>query len=179
MGEIVYRSLAHDELALVRDIDRTEQIDALYVQRGLSLELRRGDFSAPAWHGEGTGEHSIAGQQAALEAYVEAGAVALGAFDGDRLVGIGLVVPHLRPGVAQLAYLHVSNGSRATGIGSRLCDELEEIARSAGDSEIVVSATPSVNTVRFYERRGFRPLAVPLPELYELEPEDVHLGKTL
>jgi hypothetical protein len=44
---------------------------------------------------------------------------------------------------------------------------------------MVVSATPSLNTVRFYERRGFAPMAEPLPELYELEPEDVHMLKAL
>jgi hypothetical protein len=44
---------------------------------------------------------------------------------------------------------------------------------------MVVSATPSVNTVRFYLRRGFEPMAEPLPELYDLEPEDVHMEKRL
>jgi hypothetical protein len=44
---------------------------------------------------------------------------------------------------------------------------------------MVVSATPSLNTVRFYLHQGFEPMAEPLPELYELEPEDVHLQKRL
>jgi hypothetical protein len=44
---------------------------------------------------------------------------------------------------------------------------------------MVVSATPSLNTVRFYLQRGFEPTADPLPELYELEPDDVHLQKDL
>jgi hypothetical protein len=42
---------------------------------------------------------------------------------------------------------------------------------------MVVSATPSLNTVRFYRRRGFEPMAEPLPELYELEPADVQMQK--
>jgi len=50
---------------------------------------------------------------------------------------------------------------------------------AAGDTQMVVSATPSVNTVRFYMGRGFRPTAEPLPELYALEPEDVHLSREL
>jgi hypothetical protein len=33
--------------------------------------------------------------------------------------------------------------------------------------------------VRFYLHRGFEPMAEALPELYELEPEDVHLQKRL
>lgn len=44
---------------------------------------------------------------------------------------------------------------------------------------MVVSATPPVNTVQFYTRRGFAPAAEPLPALYALEPEDIHLSKRL
>ena len=47
--EIGVRRLARKELARVREIDRTERIDVLYVQRGTRLEERRGDFSARAW----------------------------------------------------------------------------------------------------------------------------------
>lgn len=174
-----YRRLDRGDLARVADIDRTEPIDALYVQHGSRLELVRGEWSAPAWSREGTGEHSVSAQRLALERLAESGAIALGAFDGDRLAGIGVVRPHLRPGVAQLAYLHVGNGYRGRGIGGRLTDALEEIAREAGDTSMVVSATPSVSTVRFYEGRGFEPMAEPLSELYELEPEDVHMSKEL
>jgi len=176
---IEVRQLDFGELDLVRDIDRTERIESLYTQRGTRLELRTGDWSAPPWNSVGIGEHSIAGQQATLEKLVDAGAIALGAFDGTRLVGIGVVVMHLRSGIAQLAYLHVTDGYRARGVGGRLSDELEGIAREAGDTSIVVSATPSFNTVRFYQRRGFDPVAEPLPELYELEPDDIHMVKEL
>ena len=47
---IAYRRLELEDLALIRDIDRTEHIDALYLQHGAELELRIGDdWSAPAW----------------------------------------------------------------------------------------------------------------------------------
>lgn len=88
-------------------------------------------------------------------------------------------MPHLRPGIAQLAFLHVSAPFRARGIGSRLSEQLEQIARAAGHSEMVVSATPSENTVRLYLRRGFQPMADPLAELFDVEPEDVHMRKIL
>ena len=95
------------------------------------------------------------------------------------MVGIGIVRPHIRPGIAQFAYLHVSSEHRAHGIGRHLCKELERLAWELGDTTMVVSATPSLNTVRFYRRRGFEPMAEPLPELYELEPDDVHMQKRL
>jgi GNAT superfamily N-acetyltransferase len=171
--------LGRPELSRVDEIDRRERIDVLYDQHGTQLVARHGNWSASAWEPDGRSAHSVGAQVHALHHYVDAGGIALGAFAVGRLVGIGVVVPHLRPGIAQLAFLHVSAPWRATGIGSRLSKQLDQIARTAGDSEIIVSATPSENTVRFYLCRGFQPMAEPLPELFELEPEDVHMRKVL
>ncbi len=71
-------------------------------------------------------------------------------------------MPHIRAAIAQLAFLHVSEAFRAAGVGSRLSADLELVARHPGDTEIVVSATPSENTVRFYLGRGYQPMARPL-----------------
>jgi len=176
---IEFKRLSRAELSSVAEIDRAERIDIIYEQHGTELEERRGNWTSPAWDPQGHGEHSVEAQRQAVERYVDAGGIALGAFSEGRLVGIGVVVPHLRPEIAQLAFLHVSAAFRATGIGRRLSDELDLIARDAGDTEIVVSATPSGNTVRFYLSRGYELMAPPLPELYELEPEDVHMRKAL
>jgi ribosomal protein S18 acetylase RimI-like enzyme len=177
--ELTFRPLAGHELVRVAEIDRTERIDATYLQRGSRLELVEGERSAPPWDHEGAGMHSVAALREMLESTLERGASAVGAFDGGRLVGFGMVLPHVRPRVAQLVALYVSNADRGRGVGVRLCDELDRIARAAGDVEMVVSATPSANTVSFYVNRGFAPTADPLPELYELEPEDVHMWKPL
>jgi GNAT superfamily N-acetyltransferase len=173
------RDLDRSELSRVGEIDRAEHIDVCYEQHGTELVARRANRSSPAWDPDGDGEHSVDAQRRSLVHYADAGGRARGAFAGERLVGIGVVVPHLRPGIAQLAFLHVSNGFRAAGIGSRLSADLELVARHAGATEIVVSATPSENTVRFYLGRGYRPMSQPLPELFALEPEDIHLGKAL
>jgi GNAT superfamily N-acetyltransferase len=179
MSGITYRRLVTADLTRIGEIDRTERIDIVYVQHGARLEQQLGDFSAPAWLAEGEGEHSVAHQRAECERHLDAGGIALGAFVNGRLVGIGIVRPHIRPGIAQFAFLYVSNGHRAQGIGQHLSEELERLAREGGDTTMVVSATPSLNTVRFYLHQGFEPMAEPLPELYELEPEDVHLQKRL
>jgi GNAT superfamily N-acetyltransferase len=163
----------------VGEIDRTERIDLLYEQHGTQLVERHGEWNAPPWDTAGHRQHSVAAQVGMLERYLDDGGIALGAFAGERLVGIAVVVPDLRPGLAQLAYLHVSAPWRATGVGHRLTEQIEQIARTAGASEMVVSATPSENTVRFYVGRGFHVMAEPLAELFELEPEDVHLHKGL
>lgn len=180
MDELVeIRRLTRAELSRVGEIDRTEFIDLVYEQRGTELVERPGNWSASAWNTEEHGEHSVEAQRHALEHYVDSGGIAFGALADGRLVGIGVVVPHLRPDVAQLAFLHVTRTLRSAGIGSRLSAELEQVARGAGDSTMVVSATPSANTVRFYQGRGYEPMAQPLPELFEREPEDVHLRKML
>jgi GNAT superfamily N-acetyltransferase len=176
---VEFRGLGRGELWRVVEIDRRERIDVLYDQHGTQLVARHGNWSASAWDPDGHGEHSVEAQVHTVEHYVDTGGIALGAFASGRLVGIGVVVPHLRPRIAQLAFLHVSAPLRATGIGSRLSEQLEQIARTAGDSDMVVSATPSENTVRFYLGRGFQPVAEPLAELLELEPEDVHMRKVL
>ncbi len=178
-GGIAYRRLVAADLARIGEIDRTERIETLYVQHGSRLEARVGDWSARAWSAQGEGDHSVAHQRSECERYLAAGGIALGAFAEGRLVGIGIVTPHLRPGVAQLAFLHVSSEYRARGIGGHLGDELERVAREQGDTTMVVSATPSLNTVRFYRGRGFEPMSAPLRELYELEPEDIHMQKQL
>jgi GNAT superfamily N-acetyltransferase len=173
------RDLARNELSRVGEIDRTEHINVLFEQRGIELFARRGSWSASAWDPDGHGEHSVDAHRRALLHYADAGGIARGAFSGQRLVGIGVVVPHIRPAIAQLAFLHVSRDFRGEGLGSRLSADLELVARRAGDTEIVVSATPSENTVRFYLGRGYRPMARPLLELLELEPEDIHMGKVI
>ena len=176
---IEFRQLARVELSSIAEINRTERIDLIYEQHGTDLEERRGNWSSPAWDPHGHGENSVAAHRQALEHYLDAGGIPLGAFSKGQLVGIGVVVPHLRPKIAQLAFLHVSAAFRAMGIGRRLSDELDLIARNAGNTEMVVSATPSQNTVRFYMSRGYELMAQPLPELYELEPGDVHMRKAL
>ena len=176
---VEFRRLARIELSRIVEVDRREHINVLYEQHGTQLVARHGNWSASAWDPDGHGEHSVEAQVCTLQHYVDNGGVALGALASGRLVGIGVVVPHLRPRIAQLAFLHVSAPLRATGIGSSLSEHLEQIARIAGDSDMVVSATPSENTVRFYLGRGFQPMAEPLAELLELEPEDVHMRKLL
>jgi GNAT superfamily N-acetyltransferase len=173
------RDLEHDELSRVGEIDRTERINVLFEQVGNELVERRGSWNAAAWDANGHGEHTVAAQYRALLSYAAEGGIVRGAFSNERLVGIGVVVPHIRQAVAQLAYLHVSHDHRSAGIGSQLSVDLEQIARCGGDTEIVVSATPSGNTVRFYLGRGYLPVAQPLPELLEMEPEDIHMSKVL
>ena len=178
-SDVTFRTMGRHELRRIADIDRHERIEVLYEQRGTQLIERRGRWDAAGWDPDGTGEHSVAAKVREAEQYAEGGGVVVGAFADDRLVGIGIVLAHLRPQIAQLAFLHVSAPFRKTGVGSRLSDQLDQIARDLGAAEMVVSATPSVNTVRFYLARGYQPTEDPLVELVQLEPDDIHMHKAL
>ena len=104
----------------------------------------------------------------------------MGCFAADGpLVGLGVMTPEIEPGVAQLAFLHVSQAYRRLGIASELVDRLVDWAREAGAREIYVSATPGESAVSFYQRAGFRITDRPNPALLALEPEDIHLRRPL
>src|SRR5262252_5219754 len=102
--EVTYRRPDAADLDRIGEIDRTERITTSYVQRGACLEERAVDWSASPWSTDGQGEHSVAHQRAECARHLAAGALGLCA--GERLVGIGLVTPHVRPGVAQLLFLY-------------------------------------------------------------------------
>ncbi len=50
-----------------------------------------------------------------------------------------------------------------------------DIARQAGSSQMYISSTPSASAVGFYLSQGCRLAEEVDPELYALEPEDIHL----
>jgi len=135
-------------------------------------------WDSSPWREEGE-EHSIPRMIRGLEEVLAHEGTMLGAFDGARLVGIATFRPHLTRTMADLALLHVSNGYRRKGIASRLFDRTEELARQSGAQQLYVSATPSESAVGFYMSRGFALAPTPHPELFRLEPEDIHMIKPL
>jgi GNAT superfamily N-acetyltransferase len=137
------------------------------------------EWGVPTFFPEGEGEHSVTEQIQFCRSHLDKGGKMIGAFDDDALVGVGLITPEVRPKIAQLAYLHVSADYRRQGIAARLLDKLTEWASDGGARQIYVSAIPTESAVGFYLRQGFRPVNQPLRELFELEPEDIHMIKKL
>jgi hypothetical protein len=54
-------------------------------------------------------------------------------------------------------------------------DDAQKIARDAGAHQMYVSSIPSSSAVDFYLAQGCRLAEEPDPDLYALEPEDIHL----
>ena len=172
MDSLLLRPLARDELGLVWTIDRRERIERTYRLENGALVLRPNPVDVRGWP---PGE--VARYTALHEACYDRGGAFLGAFDGAQLVG-GAVLDTVPLGAQsdqlQLAFLHVSRDYRGHGLGTRLFEEMRTLARTRGARYLYVSATPSENTVGFYQRRGCIVAPEPDPELFALEPEDVH-----
>jgi hypothetical protein len=53
------------------------------------------------------------------------------------------------------------------------------IAEERGADELYVSATESESAVGFYLSQGFRTTDIPNPQMFELEPKDIHMVRPL
>jgi len=172
---ISYRKMTESELPRLGDIDRSEIIRVGFEARDGMLIKKDVTWDTPTFMAEGEGEHTVAEQIAFCRGHLARKALLMGAFEGETLVGIGVLTPDIRPGMAQLAYLQVSAAYRRMGIASAITRHLLQHARDQGAVRVYVSATPSESAVCFYTSFGFDLTLDPLPELYELEPEDIHM----
>ena len=179
MTPIQYRWMSPEEVDKITHIDRTEKIRRGFEMRDGKLRSIDVKWDVPKWSTEGDGSHSYKEQVSFCKEHLQKGARMLGAFAGDQLIGIGIHTPEIRPGMDQLAYLHVSNGYRRRGIAQKIASAIEKIAAQRGARQLYVSATPSASAISFYLQFGFTPVDEPLPELFEVEPEDIHMVKTL
>ena len=116
-----------------------------------------------------------------LTAIYDNGGALIGAFEGLKLVGLGGIGGKLigeNNNMIQLTSLFVSSKYRKKGIGRQLISMLKEKAKQSGAEKLYVSATPSKHTVDFYRGVGFD-LTTPIKELFEAQPEDIHMDMKL
>lgn len=168
------RQMSPEELSQVKEIDVSESGHLLYRYSegkmvATSQAWQRFNRSAEIWK-------SYVEQ---WQAFLEQGGIAIGAFDGKRLVGIAVLRYHLTESMAQLAALFVGRTYRRQGIAARLVQEVIRLARANGERELSVSATPSESAIGLYMSQGFTLAKQVNKELYTLEPEDMHLIRTL
>ena len=178
MGDpIEIRRLTAADIGLIGSIDRSEQLEIAYSVVGGKLIANASEFFVPQWDPVGSGDHSVASLIDLWEPVVAGGAAYLGAYRRDELLGVAIVSGAHWPGLAWLALLHVSRIHRRSGVAAALWENAVAIAVDAGSTKIYVSSAPTGSAVGFYSSRGCR-LAAPeeiVPELYKLEPDDIHL----
>lgn len=174
---MLLRALRRKEIARVWEIDRREFIENVYrVENGI-LVLQPHDFDAPGWP-EGEAEKYTP----ILLGCFDRDGWFYGAFDDGRLVAAAALDSKfigIRKDQLQLRFLHVSRAYRNRGLGAKLFRLAKTTARERGARRLYVSATPSERTVNFYLRRGCIVAREPDPELFALEPEDIHLELAL
>jgi ribosomal protein S18 acetylase RimI-like enzyme len=167
------RSITAAELGRISEIDVSEEGTTVYVQHGMNLEPlsephRRLQRTADDW----------APEINLWSRFVLDGGQAFGVFESGRMVGFAVLRTGLGSDTAQLAGLYVDRAWRRQGLASSLVAAAVDAAVAAGEAHLYVSAVPSGSAVGFYLSRGFEPLGTPHPELFEREPEDVHMSLT-
>lgn len=167
------RALRRDEIKDIWQIDRSERVEAVYHLVDGRLVLRPERHEASGW-APGKPERDTP----ILEACFDRGGWFYGFFEGQRPIGVVVLESRFIGNcedTLQLSFLHVSNRYRDKGIGRQLFMAAAAEARRRGAKSLYVSATPSEHTINFYLGLGCRVAATPEPELFELEPEDIHL----
>lgn len=171
------RELDQPEIARVWEIDRSEVIDAIYVVSHGKLLVKEVHYDMSGWP---PGEPEA--YQPLLEECYAHGGTFLGVFREEKLIAVSVLENRFigpAEDTLQLKFLHVSHGERGQGLGSMLFRQTAELAHSRGASKLYISATPAKATVDFYQRRGCVLAGYVDPDLYALEPDDIHLEYSL
>jgi ribosomal protein S18 acetylase RimI-like enzyme len=168
--------LAEHQIELFHSLDRSEVIDGLYTRTSDGLLLRDHHEAVSGWP-SGLLEKYLPQWRGAAKA----GLPFLGAMLNDKIVGLAVVNPRHRGPVAQLMSLYVDKAGRRRGAATSLCRTAFDLARQAGAKSVYVSSSPARGTVGFYWSMGFRPAAGDDldPELFALEPNDIHMTRKL
>jgi len=174
MQLISFREMSRDEVERVRELDVSEDGGVLFKQTGEDIEKFKSEWHRPRW--DAAKCKSIA---EAIISDLESGGVMLGAFEGELLVGVGVLRSRLEESVAELSGLWVSRNHRRRGIARHLASDIFRLAKEDGAREVYVSATASESAVGFYMNQGFRPTDKVNDELFRQEPEDIHMRKAL
>lgn len=170
---MIIRFLERDEIPLVWQIDRSEIIHNIYYLRDGELVLVPEYFDAQGWP-PGEAKHYT---PILLDCFDRSGTF-WGAFEDNNIIGTAVLESKFigsQHDTLQLKFLHVSHGQRKQGLGKKLFHIAVEKASSLGAKRMYISATPSENTVNFYMRLGCVLATEIDPELFALEPEDIHL----
>ena len=167
------RILRRHEIPLIWQIDRREIVENIYYLDQGELLLKPDYFDVEDWP-PGEAEHYT---PILLDCY-DRGGTFWGAFENNMLVGAAVLESKfigMQQNALQLKFLHISRDVRKRGLGTTLFNTAVEKVKTLGAERLYISATPSENTVNYYLRLGCAPATEIDPELFALEPEDIHL----
>ncbi|CAG7644954.1 GNAT family N-acetyltransferase [Paenibacillus allorhizosphaerae] len=161
----------------IRDIDRSEIIERVYRCHEGVLEATAAGHLCPNWS-----EDDYREMISRYENELANGGTAFGAFDGERLVGFGVLAHQFRgndKSQLQLDLMYVTREYRRQGIGRRLLEALSQAAIAQGAKSLYISSTETESAVRFYTSCGSMLTREVDKELFEKEPYDIHMVRKL
>ncbi|MEY9094880.1 GNAT family N-acetyltransferase [Paenibacillus sp. RC84] len=161
----------------IRDIDRSETIELIYTCKNEVLEEIKTGHECPNWK-----EDDYNAVISRYEYELKNGGTAFGAYDGETLVGFGVLANKFRGQEndrLQIDLMYVTRDYRRQGIGSRIMDELSKAAIEKGAKYLYISSTETESAVNFYTSCGSAITSEVDEELFEKEPDDIHMIKRL
>lgn len=170
---MIIRQLERHEVERVWTIDRSEIIENIYYFEDGALVLH-----PEPYHMQGWPEGQIDRYTNILLDCFDRGGTFYGAFDGDALAGVAVLESKFigkEKDQLQLKFMQVSSQHRKRGLGRSLFEKTVDRARELDAQRLYISATPSENTINFYLRMGCRVTEEIDRELFDLEPEDIHM----
>jgi len=170
---MIIRGLARDEIESLWRIDRSEIVENVYYLRDGVLVLETEYYDMKGWP---PGEAEL--YTPILYDCFDRGGTFHAIFEDSEMAG-AVVLESRFIGKAkdqlQLKFLHVGRGNRKKGWGRFLFEKAVERAKELGAKRLYISSTPSESTVNFYLHLGCEVTGEIDRELFELEPEDIHL----
>jgi GNAT superfamily N-acetyltransferase len=172
---MILRSLQHSEIDLIwQQISRRELITQMYIQNQQQLDLVDCFFDVQYWD-----SYHLENDPSKLKQLFAQGSIFVGAFDAhEKLIGVSVVSNQVitdYPQAKLLHYFYVDADQQGQGIGAKLMQAAKASVKQLGANQLYISATPSRRTVDFYMKHGAQPLSAPDQQLWQLEPEDIHL----
>jgi GNAT superfamily N-acetyltransferase len=170
---MIIRGLFREEIEKLSEIDRSEVVEFNYRLSHGKLELF--DYYCEI---KRFSETKLVQLKTGLYHLYDGGGAIYGALCENKLVGIASLDSRFRGenlNRLQLALLHVDKNYRKCGIGKHLVELVAEKARKLGAQQLYISAAPIKNTVEFYMKLGCKLTAELEADLFELEPEDIHM----
>ncbi|PKF33756.1 GNAT family N-acetyltransferase [Acinetobacter proteolyticus] len=170
---MILRPLQYAEIDLIwQQISRRELITQNYVKQ--SLQLEDCFYDVQQWD-----DDHLHDDPPKLKQLYQQKAEFIGAFDSkEKLLGISVVSSQIiqdYPDAKLLHYFYVDADHQGLGIGTKLMQAAKISASRLGAKSLYISATPSKRTVDFYLKHGAQLLDHPDQQLWQLEPEDIHL----
>ncbi len=175
---LVIQEIKRGETEILRQLDRSEQIEYFYFFEEDKLVKRVSTESeswCPGFSPEDDHPYSLKKVVDRANCTLDEGGILWGVFEDGRYAGHALLGNVFRNGTLQLVDLQVSRAFRRRGVATMLFRQAADVAKQRGAQGMYISATPSASAVGFYLRMGAKILDTPDPELFAEEPEDIHL----